>query len=243
MFKPGDKLNPYDPASLELGADGVAQRIQNGTSPMTPHVAALLSDPAKMADFMEMMRRDREESERMGETLEQQILREKREWAEADAKSAKLKIEANEAFKAGDYKTAFVIYTACIQLSGHEPVYPLNRAAAALKLKLYESAVNDTSMAIEKGDFNTAKAYFRRGQARYFLGEWSNADSDYQNALALSPGDQSVLQAIEALKVLHRLGPDGQAAWLSKQGKLMPKDIFEAGELKRRVEELSGMRF
>jgi hypothetical protein len=33
MFKPNDPLNPYDPASIAAGNQGVFDRIQAGTSP------------------------------------------------------------------------------------------------------------------------------------------------------------------------------------------------------------------
>ncbi|KAJ6507400.1 hypothetical protein C8R47DRAFT_93036 [Mycena vitilis] len=148
MFKPGDKLNPYDPAALDLpGEEGVLQRLAAGTGP-TPQLRAILNDPAKMENFLEMMRQDAAERERTGETQEQQMLREKREWAEQDAKSAQLKIKGNEAFKKGDYKTAYVLYSVCVIQSSHEPLYPLNRAAVALKLKLYKTAAKDASSAI-----------------------------------------------------------------------------------------------
>jgi hypothetical protein len=54
------------------------------------------------------------------------------EWAQADAKSAKLKDKCNLAFKSGDLKTAFAVYTARMRLSSHELLYPLNKAAVNL---------------------------------------------------------------------------------------------------------------
>ncbi|KAJ6591345.1 hypothetical protein B0H10DRAFT_2091473 [Mycena sp. CBHHK59/15] len=210
MFKPGDKLNPYDPAALELGAEGVAQRLQVGTTRKT------------------------------GETPMEQMMREKREWAEADAKSAELKVQGNNAFKSGDYKTAFVFYTVCMHLSGHEPLYPLNRAAASLKLKLHANAVDDASRAIDSGDFNQAKAHFRRGQARCFLGEWDKAEEDYTKSLVLQPGDPNVIKESGELNRLRSLAPSEQAAWIAEQGTLTMQDVFRPGELKRRAEEILG---
>jgi hypothetical protein len=64
--------------------------------------------------------------------LLEQMWREKREWAENDAKSAELKIRGNEVFRSGDYKTALAVYTACMRLSPQDPLYALNRAAIAL---------------------------------------------------------------------------------------------------------------
>ncbi|KAF8143326.1 hypothetical protein K438DRAFT_1993949 [Mycena galopus ATCC 62051] len=240
MFKPGDKLNPYDPASVDLGDEGPETRLDAGTSPLqSPEVAAILN-PAKMEMILQIIRESAAERERTGETPMEQILREKREWAEADAKSAELKIQGNEAFKREDYKTAYVLYTACMHLSGHEPLYPLNRAAVALKLKLYDTAVGDSSAAIAKGDFNLAKAHFRRGQAEYFLGNWTKAEEDYTKALKLQPGDPNVVAQVAELKRLRSLSAEDQAAWISAQNHVTTLGIFEPGELKRRVEEVLG---
>ncbi|KAJ7467028.1 TPR-like protein [Mycena latifolia] len=245
MFKPRDALNPYDPAALDLPGDqGVQSRLAAGTSPMTPNLAEMLSDPATketaLAKIMQIMRADAAERERTGETPEQQMMREKREWAEADAKSAELKAQGNDAFKRGDYQAAFTVYTACIHLSGHEPLYSLNRAAVALKLKLYEMAVKDASDAIDKGNFNRAKAYFRRGQGSSFLGDWDKAEEDYKKALELQPGDRSIVEQITELNRLRGLSSDDQASWISAQEPATLGDIFEGGELKRRVEEVLG---
>jgi tetratricopeptide (TPR) repeat protein len=225
---------------------------------MTAELAQMLKDPSKMDILLQIMREDAAERERTGETPMQQIMREKLEWAEADAKSAELKTKGNDAFKNGDYKTAYVIYTACMHLSGHEPLYPLNRAAVALsklsfhlvspnrvldryinpELKLYETAVKDASAAIAKGDFNRAKAHFRRGQARCFLGEWTQAEEDYADALALQPGDRSVVEQVAELKRLRDLPAEDQTAWISAQAPVTLLDIFEAGEVEKQVKKM-----
>ncbi|KAJ7162228.1 TPR-like protein [Mycena filopes] len=243
MFKPGDKLNPYDPAALDLPAnEGVHQRLNAGTSPMTPELMEKLNDPAQSAGLMEsllqMMKEDAAERERTGETAEQQMRREKLEWAAADARSAQLKIKGNEAFQAGNYETAFVIYTACMHLSPHEPLYPLNRAAVALKLKMYETAVEDTSAALGKGDFNRPKALFRRGQARCFLGELAKAEEDCAKALSLQPGDRAVVQQISEVKRVRALSTEDRTAWVSAQAKTTHLEVFGAGGLENQVEEI-----
>ncbi|KAJ7213034.1 hypothetical protein GGX14DRAFT_446120 [Mycena pura] len=241
MFKPGDKLNPYDPASLDLpGDEGVFKRLEAGTSPMTAELADMLKDPANLNALMQMMKADAAERERTGETAMEQMAREKREWAEADAKSAKLKLQGNEAFKEGDYKTAFVIYSACMSLSPQEPLYPLNRVAVALKLNLYTVAAEQASKVMRMAVFNRAKTHFRRGQARCVLVEWKEAEDDFTRALALQPGDPSVLQQIAEMKRLRGLSSEEQAAWISAQPRRALSDVFEPGELERRTEELLG---
>lgn len=109
----------------------------------SPMLAAMFNNPdpasreAAWRDYEEYERANAEERERTGETEDEQMMREKREWAEDDAKSAKLKDDGNAAFKDGDFKTAYAIYTACMHLSSQEPLYPLNRAAVALSERSY----------------------------------------------------------------------------------------------------------
>ncbi|KAF7322142.1 Serine/threonine protein phosphatase 5 [Mycena kentingensis (nom. inval.)] len=234
MFKPGDKLNPYDPASLELGADGPLARLQAGTSPMTPKMAEMFKDPNMLTMLQSMMPRDKP-----GETAMEQVLREKREWAAADAKSAQLKERGNDAFRAGDYKEAYKIYTACGALSGHEPLYWLNRAAVALKLQIYETAIQDASNAIED-NYSLAKAHFRRGTAEFFLGRWSDAEADFAQALKHQPGDSSVLAQAAELQRLRGLPEEEQAAWIRAQSCRKPADLFDLAQFKKDIEELTG---
>ncbi len=120
---------------FEDPSEGVAARLEAGTAPVAG-LEGLMNDPAKMQAILAMLKHDAEERERTGETVEQQMLREKMEWAAADARSAEIKLEANEAFRKGDYKEAFVLYSLCCQQSGHEPLYPLNRAAAGLSTSI-----------------------------------------------------------------------------------------------------------
>ncbi|KAJ7467030.1 TPR-like protein [Mycena latifolia] len=186
MFKAGDPRNPYNPASLDIPRNPLEfmHRVQEEQRILEE----ILSDPEQKAEYEKIMRDDAEERERTGETRFQQMLREKRE--------------------NGDYKNAFVIYTACILLTRHEPLYSLNRAAVALKLKLYTTAINDATLAIDKGDFQRAKAHFRRGQGWCFQGEWDKADEEYTTALILQPGDPNILHEFEELKRLRGLSTD-----------------------------------
>ena len=77
------------------------------------------------------------------------------------AQAASLKEQGNVAFTQGNFKEAFLIYSACVELSPPEPLYPLNRAAAGLKLRLYQEVEKDTGDALTSNS-ESAKAYFRR---------------------------------------------------------------------------------
>ncbi|KAJ7655734.1 hypothetical protein DFH06DRAFT_1473957 [Mycena polygramma] len=177
-------------------------------------------------------------------------LEEERAWtAAADAKAAKLKVQGNAAFVNKEFELAYIIYTACNILSIQNPIYSLNRAAVALKLKVYDVALSDASMTIEKADaghgegvkgFNLAKAYFRRGQARFhLLGDWEKAAEDYDSALALQPGDFEIVRGIKELKKLRRTTCpcDNNHAWIWQQGRVKMSDLFPSQkEFDRRVE-------
>ncbi|KAJ6531622.1 TPR-like protein [Mycena vulgaris] len=237
MFKAGDRMNPYDPASLAFPNEW-NRDLPEMFRRLPAAAAGMFSDPEKMAWFTERLRERDAELVQSGETYYDRMVREKREWAEMDAKSAKLKDEGNAAFKNGDLKTAYIVYTVCMGLSCHEPLYPLNRAAVALKLKLYDLVVEDASAAIERGDFNRVKAYFRRAQGWRFLGEWGKADEDYTRALELQPDDLNILREVEELKKLRGLSPGDRAKWISAHAKVTLLDVFKPGELKRRTEEV-----
>ncbi|KAI0078217.1 hypothetical protein K474DRAFT_1746054 [Panus rudis PR-1116 ss-1] len=86
------------------------------------------------------------------------------------------KEKGNAAFKAGDYPTAIGHYSAAIVADPQNATYPLNRAAAYLKLQKHEDAERDCSKVIGL-DAKNVKAWFRRAQARIGM-------EKYQEALA-----------------------------------------------------------
>lgn len=92
--------------------------------------------PIMLAPFHEILEDILAECARNGERFSDKLQRERMEWAEDDAQIVKLKETGNAAFEQGDYRTAFIIYSACIYRSPHEGRYSLNRAAAALSASL-----------------------------------------------------------------------------------------------------------
>ncbi|KAF9800992.1 hypothetical protein IEO21_10231 [Rhodonia placenta] len=78
------------------------------------------------------------------------------------------KDKGNAAFKAGDYPTAIGHYSAAVVADPQSPTYPLNRAAAYLKLGKNEDAERDCTTVLRL-DAKNVKAMFRRGQARVAL--------------------------------------------------------------------------
>lgn len=108
-------------------------------------------------------------------------------------------LQGNEAFGKGDFPTAVGHYTDAILADSSNPIYPLNRAAAYLKLGKYvfahiplcsyrvfgkvahvnpchrfEDAERDCSTVIRL-DPQNAKAWYRRAQARQGLDVWDDA--------------------------------------------------------------------
>ncbi|GLB37991.1 putative response to arachidonic acid [Lyophyllum shimeji] len=241
-FKPDDPLNPCDPASLSLGEQGVFDRIKAGQSPLSnPAIQAMLSHPAQrenlVSALVQTMKQDAEERARTGESVMDQIKREKAEWAAADARAAALKAQGNAAFSQGDFKQAFLVYSACAMLSPHEPVYTLNRSAAALKLGCFEQAEQDAGLVLR---FGTAKAYFRRAQARKFLGNLGGADEDLVEARKLQPGDKCIEEEMNEVRRLKGLSEAELRSWVTAQGATRPRNIYGSTKaMEARIEELT----
>lgn len=231
-------MNPFEPAALSLGDAGVEARIRAGNSPINPRLLTeLVKDPAKMELLTKIMLADAEERQRTGETPEQQAMRERREWAEADARSDKLKAVGNKAFKEGEYEKAFIVYCACAYQSAHEPLYRLNRAAAALKLGLYTKVFEDVQEAIDR-EYMVAKAHYRRAQANRALGRWAEAKRDLEVALRLAPGDPNVLSESAELERVVALPEADRVEWLKSQNAREAADLYsDSKEFARLVQE------
>ncbi|KAJ3559313.1 hypothetical protein NM688_g424 [Phlebia brevispora] len=108
------------------------------------------------------------------------------------------KDKGNQAFKAADYASAVGHYTTAILADPEDYTYPLNRAAAYLKLGKYKDAERDCTTVLRLNQKNV-KAWFRRGQARIALGQLEQAQSDFQQALRLD--NQNEAARIELKKV------------------------------------------
>ncbi|KAI1795778.1 hypothetical protein LXA43DRAFT_989520 [Ganoderma leucocontextum] len=109
------------------------------------------------------------------------------------------KEKGNAAFKAGDFPTAIGHYTAAFLADPSNPTYPLNRAAAYLKLGKNEDAERDCD-AVIRLDTKNVKGYFRRGQARVALQKLKEAESDLQEASKLEPSNDSVKQELSRVR-------------------------------------------
>ncbi|KAJ7292865.1 hypothetical protein C8J57DRAFT_1043313 [Mycena rebaudengoi] len=113
-----------------------------------------------------------------------------------------LQVQGNAAFKAGEFAEAIGHYTAAILADRTDATFPLNRAAAYLKLGKNEDAERDCGMVLALSSTNV-KALFRRAQARVAMGKLNEAQADLKAAAKLEPANQSVKQ--EATKVAELL--------------------------------------
>ncbi|QRV77502.1 RNA polymerase II-associated protein 3 [Ceratobasidium sp. AG-Ba] len=105
--------------------------------------------------------------------------------------AAQHKEKGNESFKAGNYPEAIGHYTAAIIADSTDPTFPLNRAAAYLKLNKNQDAERDCSTVL-KLQPNNVKALFRRAQARVVLGKFADARTDLLAAAKAEPGNAAI---------------------------------------------------
>ncbi|KAG2340129.1 hypothetical protein BDR05DRAFT_950599 [Suillus weaverae] len=133
------------------------------------------------------------------------------------------KDQGNAAFKSGDYPAAIGHYTSAILANADDSTFPLNRAAAYLKLGKNEDAERDCTTVLKLSP-NNVKALFRRGQARMGLGCLDKARAgeynifhaemmknlnfhliDFVRTSELEPSNQSVKQELlEVDKLIHQ---------------------------------------
>ncbi|KAF8636231.1 hypothetical protein AX17_003717 [Amanita inopinata Kibby_2008] len=110
-------------------------------------------------------------------------------------KAQAAKEKGNAAFKSGDFPNAIGHYTDAILADRSDPTFPLNRAAAYLKLGKNEDAERDCTTVLRLNASNV-KALFRRSQARLALGKLLDSRQDLTDALAIEPANASVREEL-----------------------------------------------
>ncbi|KAH8114658.1 TPR-like protein [Phellopilus nigrolimitatus] len=116
-----------------------------------------------------------------------------------DAQRAKER--GNAAFKAENFPEAVGHYTTAILADSADPTFPLNRAAAYLRLGKNEDAERDCSNVLQLKSGHV-KALFRRAQARIELQRWDEAKKDLLDALKLEPSNDSVKSELHKVNAL-----------------------------------------
>ena len=117
-------------------------------------------------------------------------------------KVEKLKIEGNELVEKNELKSAYNKYTEAINLYVDCPLNAIiyaNRSWINLKLDNKSDALEDAKLAIES-DPNYMKAYYRRGNANYFLFRFEDALDDFNFLLSKFPNEKELIDKIEKTK-------------------------------------------
>ncbi|KAG5726879.1 RNA polymerase II-associated protein 3 [Termitomyces sp. T112] len=111
------------------------------------------------------------------------------------------KEKGNASFKAGNYVDAIGHYTSAILADEKDYTFPLNRAAAYLKLGKNEDAERDCTTVLGLSAWN-AKALYRRGQARVGIGRLDEGVEDFKQALKREPGNVAVEEELKRVSGL-----------------------------------------
>uniref|UniRef100_A0A8C0WLU0 RNA polymerase II-associated protein 3 n=1 Tax=Castor canadensis TaxID=51338 RepID=A0A8C0WLU0_CASCN len=144
-------------------------------------------------------------------------------------KALALKEKGNKYFKEGKYDEAIECYTKGMDADPYNPVLPTNRASAYFRLKKFGVAESDCNLAIALSR-TYAKAYARRGAARFALQKLEDARRDYEKVLELEPNN------FEATSELRKIN---QA--LTTKENSFPKEtvtvVKSTGGEKKQIEE------
>ncbi|XP_057343494.1 RNA polymerase II-associated protein 3 [Manis pentadactyla] len=144
-------------------------------------------------------------------------------------KALALKEKGNRYFKQGKYDEAIECYTKGMNADPYNPVLPTNRASAYFRLKKFAVAESDCNLAIAL-DRSYAKAYGRRGAARFVLQKLEDARKDYEKVLELEPNN---FEAMNELRKINQALPSKENSY--------PKEAFakitSAEGERRQIEE------
>lgn len=118
-------------------------------------------------------------------------------------KAAKIKVEANQAFVAHEFKKAADLYSQALEHNPLDPTLWCNRAYTRIKLEEHGYALSDATKAVSL-DPKYVKAYFRRAQCHLQLLKPQLAIGDFKKVLALEPHNATIKQQLEATQKLAR---------------------------------------
>ncbi|GBE89142.1 TPR-like protein [Sparassis crispa] len=183
---------------------------------MMPNLSGLkdiMDNPEGLQRLLDMVQHDAMDAEARGETFQERMMRERAEWTETDDR---VKEQGNQAFRAGDFRRAYLCYTGVIDVSchWHDAAYWLNRAAVCLKLNAYACAEDDANMAWQRKP--SAKALYRRGQARRFLGRLAEAERDLSDALRMESSNKALADELALIQFLRTKSDEELQEWLAE---------------------------
>ncbi|KAJ3427486.1 RNA polymerase ii-associated protein [Anaeramoeba flamelloides] len=108
------------------------------------------------------------------------------------------KAKGNKCYGSKKWKEAITHYTKAISIYDGDHIFYSNRAACYLKIKMYKSAEEDCTRALQI-DPKFIKAWFRRGLARKNLKNYRFAIKDFKKVLKLQPENQASVKEILAI--------------------------------------------
>ena len=130
-----------------------------------------------------------------------EVVEERFDAGEVEFMAEREKEKGNELFKAGEYKESVEAYDKSISLAPKAATLA-NRAAAKLKLKLYDGAIEDCTLALAQ-DPKYVKVLMRRAVARMELKRYEEAYEDIEVALEGAPGNKELQKMRD--KVLRKM--------------------------------------
>ncbi|KAH7097680.1 hypothetical protein BKA62DRAFT_715600 [Auriculariales sp. MPI-PUGE-AT-0066] len=211
-----------------------SNRLAAGKPPLaSADLLSLINNPTAFSAFYDTLRDDREVALEQANEQETGVSQTIDEFQAEEAIISNLKALGNDAFGREEWKKAYIAYEAGVRrTNGADPVFKLNRAAAALKLKLFDQALTDTQDVIY-ADFNVSKALFRRAQAQQLLGDWTSASRTIEIALGMVPTDEKVLAEKAEIERLMALDHAAVNAWLEdpQRRPCAVHEMFGEGEL------------
>lgn len=121
-------------------------------------------------------------------------------------RAIQLKLEGNNALKAGDLGTALAKYTEAISVDPTEPTFFCNRAAVHSRQSNHSSAIEDCERAIAL-DPKYATAYSRLGFAYFSLDQRDKAREAYERGIRACPENQALRDNLKSLGPAPAAGP------------------------------------
>lgn len=118
--------------------------------------------------------------------------------------SNRLKDQGNAFISANKFALAAERYTEAIEIFPTAILYS-NRAQALIKLESYGLAIEDANEAISL-DPKYIKAYYRRASARFALGKYKEALSDFKAVVRIAPKDKDAMAKMRACEKAYKEG-------------------------------------
>jgi serine/threonine-protein phosphatase 5 len=109
------------------------------------------------------------------------------------------KSQGNDEYKKNHFPQAIELYTKAIECNPSIPSYYSNRALCHIKMENFGLALSDAATAI-KVDSRYAKAYYRKGQALYYLAKYKQAESAFRAVAKRKPNDRDARAKLQECK-------------------------------------------